>query len=110
MEALKAQKLLAEQGIETAILKLNVINPILPEMAEMLMEYKNIYSFEEHVRNGSVSAKLGLTLLEKGFKNNYSYKCAENYTVYHANVGELQQICKIDAESIVKKIKENYEN
>ncbi|MBQ5325825.1 MAG: 1-deoxy-D-xylulose-5-phosphate synthase [Oscillospiraceae bacterium] len=110
VEALKAQKMLAEQGIETAILKLNVINPILPEMAEMLMEYKNIYSFEEHVKNGSVSAKLGLVLLENGFKNNYSCKCVENYTVYHANVGELQKICRIDAESIVSKIKENYEN
>ena len=110
VEALKAQKTLAEQGIDTAILKLNVVNPLLPEMVEMLLEYKNIYSFEEHVKNGSVSAKLGLALLDNGFANNYKYKCVDNYTVYHANVGELQKICKIDAESIVNKIKENYEN
>ena len=37
-------------------------------------------------------------------------KFVDNYTVYHANVGELQKICKIDTESIVNKIKENYEN
>ena len=97
--------MLEEQGIEVAILKLNVINPLLPEMVDMLMDCKNIYSFEEHVKNGSLSAKLGLALIENGYKNNYKYKCIDNYTVYHANVSELQKICKIDAESIVNKIK-----
>ena len=107
VEALKAQKFLAEQGTDVAILKLNVVNPLLPEMVDMLLEYKNIYSFEEHVKNGSISAKLGLALLENGYKNNYKYKCVDNYTVYHANVGELQKICRIDADSIVENIKEN---
>ena len=107
VEALKAQKSLAEQGIDAAILKLNVVNPLLPEMVDMLLEYNKIYSFEEHVKNGSISAKLGLALLENGYKNNYKYKCVDNYTVYHANVGELQKICRIDADSIVEKIKEN---
>jgi len=102
--------MLKEQGIDASILKLNLVNPLLPEMVDMLVEYKNIYSFEEHVKNGSISAKLGLALMDNGFKNNYKYTCVNNYTVYHANVPQLQKKCNLDAESIVEKIKESYEN
>ncbi len=109
-QALQAQKILQEQGVDVAILKLNLVTPFLPEMIDMLMEYKNIYSFEEHVKNGSISAKLGLALMNNGFKNNYKYKCIDNYTVYHANIPQLQKICGLDAESIVNTIKEDYEN
>lgn len=104
-EALKAKHLLENENISVSVLKLNIVNPILPEMVEMLKEYKNIYFFEEHVKNGSISAKLGLALLENGFKNNYNYTCINNYTVYHANVSQLQHICGLDAESIVEKVK-----
>ena len=87
-----------------------MVNPVLPEVVQLLMQYKNVYSFEEHVKNGSISAKIGLALFENGFKNRYYYKCVDNYTVNHASVPQLQKICGIDAESMVQKIKENYEN
>lgn len=109
-EALKAKEALKEQGIEVSILKLNLVTPFVPEMVDMLCEYKNIYSFEEHVKNGSISAKLGLALMDNGFKNNYKYTCVNNYTVYHANIPQLQKTCKLDAESIAEMIKENNEN
>lgn len=107
VEALKAKDMLMQEGIEVSILKLNVVNPIEAEIPQFLKEYKNVYSFEEHVKTGSVSARLGLCLLENKFENNYYYKCVDNHTVYHANVPQLQQICGIDAEAIVRKIKEN---
>ena len=110
VEALKAKEILQKQGKEVSILKLNVVNPIEPEAIEILKKYKYVYSFEEHVKNGSISAKVGLELLEAGFTGVYKYKCIDNYTVYHANVPELQKKCKIDADSIVEKIRENYEN
>jgi 1-deoxy-D-xylulose-5-phosphate synthase len=100
VEALKAKEMLKEQGIDVSILKLNLVNPLLPEMIDMLCEYKNIYSFEEHVKNGSVSAKIGLALFENKFSNNYYYKCIDNYTVNHASVPQLQVLCGIDSESM----------
>lgn len=110
VEALKAKELLREDGIDVSILKLNVINPISSEIIDILLNYKYVFSFEEHVKNGSVSAKIGLELLEAGFGGIYKFKCVDNYTVYHASVPELQKKCKLDADSIVDKIKENYEN
>ena len=110
VEAMKARDTLAQQGVDVSILKLNMVNPVLPEVVQLLMQYKNVYSFEEHVKNGSISAKIGLALFENGFKNRYYYKCVDNHTVNHASVPQLQKICGIDAESMVQKIKENYEN
>ena len=107
IEAMKAKEILAGQGINVSVLKLNVVTPVREDAVQLLLQYKNVYSFEEHVKNGSVSAKIGLALVERGFKNNYSYKCIENYTVNHANIPQLQQICGIDAQSIVDKIKES---
>lgn len=107
IEAMKAKEILAGQGINVSVLKLNVVTPVREDAVQLLLQYKNVYSFEEHVKNGSVSAKIGLALMERGFKSNYYYKCIENYTVNHANIPQLQQICGIDAQSIVDKIKES---
>lgn len=110
IQALKAKEILNESGIPVSILKLNMINPIMPQVINILLEYKNVYIYEEHVKNSSISSKLGCLLLDEGFEGDYIYKCIENHTVYHANVSQLQKICKLDANSIAEKIKEKYEN
>ncbi|MEG1895453.1 MAG: 1-deoxy-D-xylulose-5-phosphate synthase N-terminal domain-containing protein, partial [Oscillospiraceae bacterium] len=103
-EAIKAADSLAQQGIQVKIIKLNVVNPIPNGVIDELLSYKNVYFFEEHVKNGSVATKLALKLMEQKYAGNYSYTCIENFSVNHASVPELQKICHLDAQSIIKKI------
>ncbi|MEG0091546.1 MAG: hypothetical protein RSA20_06970, partial [Oscillospiraceae bacterium] len=88
-----------------SIIKLNVVNPIPSKAISVLLGYKNIYFFEEHVKNGSVAAKLALRLMDEKYEGSYHYTCIENFAVNHATVPELQKKCHLDAESITKKIK-----
>lgn len=104
-EALKAQESLREDGIKVDILKLNIVNPMAQDAINKILSYKNIYFFEEHTKNGSIAVKLGTRLLETNYSGKYKYTCIENFAVNHASVPQLQKICGLDAEAIIKRIK-----
>lgn len=106
-EVLKAKSTLFLQGIDIDIIKLNIINPFPQEAFDLLYGYKKIYSFEEHVKNGSISMKLATKLLENRYSGEYQSTCIENFSINHASVPQLQKVCGLDEEAIVKKIKGN---
>ena len=104
-ECLKAQQKLKEEGIAVDILKLNKVNPIPLEAVELAKKYTEIHFYEEHVANGGVSGRFGVSLLENGFCKKYYSHCVENYVIRQATVPQLWQICKLDSESIICDIK-----
>ncbi len=104
-QALKAQQLLAEDGISADILKLNIVSPIPAQAVETAMDYENIHFYEEHVKNGGVAARFGLMLLEKQFKNKFCCHCVDNYTIKQATVDQLWKLCSLDTDSIIRDIK-----
>lgn len=104
-ECLKAKQLLSEEGINVNILKFNVILPLSEQALELILNSEKIYSFEEHVVNGSISEKLAGILLKKRYNGLYDFTCIANHDPRQANVSQLQKICGLDCQSIVDKIK-----
>ena len=105
--ALKAKQILKDKGIDVRIIKLNKIKPIDIKAVESAAKYKNNFFFEEGVRNGSVSERVGSLLLENGFKGSYKITAVGEEFVKPATVESQLKKFGLDYESMVKKVSEN---
>lgn len=98
--ALRAQEILAERGVNVKIVKLARIKP-LPERAfEFLDGCSNVFFFEECMKGGGVGERLGSELLEKGFKGSYTVTAVDNEFVAHASVGRQLEKYSLSAEGM----------
>lgn len=105
--ACKAKELLENNGIKVRIIKLNKIKPINVGVFENALKMKNIFFFEEAIKNGSVSEKLGSGLIEHGYKGNYFVTAVDDEFVHQASVESQLKKYGLDTESIVKKVSES---
>ena len=103
-EACKAAKILKAKGTDTFILKLNRIRPIDDGAINTALSAKRIFFFEEGVRSGGIGEKLAATLLQKGYKGEYSLTAVEDCFVKQATVPQLLKQYSLDGESIAEKI------
>lgn len=103
-EALKAQKILKEKGVEVALIKLNKIFPIENELINILKNYKEIFFFEESIKNGSIGEHLGLKLLENGFSKTFNLTAIDGVFVKQCTKEQAWQSLNLNADAIVKTI------
>lgn len=103
-EVCEAAKKLKEKGIETFVLKLNRIRPIDDGAINAALSAKRIFFFEEGVRSGGIGEKLAATLLQNGYKGEYSLTAIEDCFVKQATVPQLLKQYSLDSESIAQKI------
>lgn len=105
--ACKAKAILEEKGIFVKVIKLNKIKPINEKVFEIFADVKNVFFFEEAVRNGSVSERFGSMLIENGFKGNYNITAVGEEFVKPATVESQLKKYNLDTDSMVKKVSEN---
>ena len=105
--ACKALKILNENGINAGILKLNRIRPIDGGAVDIALNAKHIFFFEEGVRSGGIGEKLAATLLQSGYKGEYSLTAVEDCFVKQASVPSLMEKYGLSSEKIAKKIMES---
>ncbi len=86
-EAMKAQEVLASEGINCDILKLTKIWPLADNLADEISDYKKIVFFEESMDSGSISEKVADILAESGFRGEYTSVAARGY-IKQASVQE----------------------
>ena len=100
-EVLDAKEMLENDGVRVDFIKLNKISPVSNDLVKLLDSYEKVYFFEEGIRKGSVScniaalvssAKTDITAINEEFIPQMSVAAGLKY-------------CKLDAESIYKKIK-----
>ena len=103
-EAAMAAKLLNEKEIKVKVLKLNRIKPIDEEAIDSVIGAKSIFFFEEGVRSGGIGEKFAATLLQKGYKGDYSLTAVEDCFVKQAKVPNLIKMHGLDSESMAEKI------
>lgn len=89
--ALKAQKMLADKGIDIKIIKLNKIKPLPENAVKAALACENIFFFEEGMRCGGVAEKFASELIEKGFGGKYSITAVDCEFVSHASVSSLME-------------------
>lgn len=87
--ALKAQKMLAEKGINVKIIKLNKIKPLPEGAVNDAFGCENIFFFEEGMRCGGVAEEFASRLIENGYGGKYSITAVDCEFVSHASVSRL---------------------
>ena len=103
-EALKAQRMLKEQGRDVCILKLCRVKPIDHQAVEEAKAFRNIFFFEEGIRSGSVADMLRDQLEEIGYDGHYHVRAVDNIYVQHAAVQSSLKALGLDAESMAAAI------
>lgn len=98
---------LGERGEDIFLLSLNQIKPVAESVFEKLLSKKEIYFFEEGIRNGGIAERLGSMLLERGYKGKYKIRAIENRFVPQASVAELLSAYGLDCESMLEFVGEN---
>lgn len=106
--AMAAAKLLAENGIEAEVIKLNMINPL--DTAAVLRSLKKtgrLLTAEEVCSHGSIGSRLLAACAEEGLvlKNSAALDLG-NGIVSHGSVSELMKLKGLDAEGIARSAEE----
>ena len=89
--ALKAQKMLAEKGIDVKIIKLNKIKPLPEDVVNATLDCGSVFFFEEGMRCGGVAEEFASKLIEKGYRGKYSLTAVDCGFVSHASVSRLME-------------------
>ena len=93
---------MAEKGKDVLLLSLNQIKPLPDDIFGILLAKKQIWFFEEAIRNGGIGEKLGSALLEKGYCGKYRIRAVENKFVEQASVSELLSSYGLDCKAMVE--------
>ncbi len=86
----------------TDVIKLNKVYPILDEIIEMLLKYKEIYFFEEGILSGGVGEHIANKLLEHGFGGKYCVYAIDNEFVGASTIKSALKKYKLDSESMIE--------
>ncbi len=104
-EALKARYELLEDGIKTAVIKLDTLFPIPENLFSVLENYDNILFFEEGILSGGIAEKLGFELIKRHIKCNYKATAIEGF-VKQASVTAQRERYGLDKASMKALVKE----
>lgn len=96
--AIDAQKSL--QNVD--VIKLNKIYPISEKIVDLIMNYKEIYFFEEGILSGGVAEHIGCRLMQKGFDGKYTVNAINNEFVGASTIQSALKKYKLDHESMIE--------
>lgn len=99
--ACKAKEKLAEQGTEICILKLCKIKPIDKNAVDFAAEFKNIWFFEEGIKNGGIARNFSDLLMLTDFSGDYHIKAINDKFVKQMSVSQALNMLKLDDEGMV---------
>lgn len=99
--ACKAKEILAEQGVEVSILKLCKIKPICKEAVDLASEFKNVWFFEEGIKNGGIARNFSDMMIFTSFKGNYHIKAINDKFVKQMSVSEALSMLRLDSNGMV---------
>ena len=96
--AYKAAEILGD----TTFLKLNKVYPFCDKLLDKMLEFNEIYFFEEGIKSGGISEKLSSKLSEKGFGGKIKIFAVDNCFVPCASVEASLKNFKLDTSSMVE--------
>ena len=99
--ACKAKEILAQQGVEVCVLKLCKIKPVNREAVEFASSFKNVWFFEEGIKNGGIARNFSDMMIFTNFKGNYHIKAINDKFVKQMSVSEALSMLKLDSQGMV---------
>lgn len=97
-----ARDRLCKDGKDFSVIKLNRIKPIDIDAVKTALKGKNVYFFEEGVKDGGIGESYCELLCENGYKGNFKLTAVPNEFVEHASVDRLYERYSLDEESMYK--------
>ncbi len=98
--AAAARELLRRQGVEVCLLKLCKIKPIDPSTVEFAGNFKDVWFFEEGIKNGGIARTFSDKLTHVGFTGRYHLKAIHDRFVKQMSVNDALGMLKLDSEGI----------
>lgn len=89
----------------TALIKLNVINPLNADLKDELKKYNKIFFFEEGIKQGGIGEHLSQLLHDAGIKCEYINTSVDGKFISSATVNSQLKKYSLDADSMIKIIK-----
>ena len=103
-------RLLKDNEMNVSVLKLNKIKPIDSEAIKAATKFKNIFFFEEGIKNGGVAERFECELNSAGFKGEYTVNAIDDKFVRQATVKETLQELMLDDDGMKKIILQGVNN
>lgn len=101
-QAVKAKRILENDGINIKIIKLNKIIPLPSEAVSQCESLKKVHFFEEGVTSGGIGEKFGSELCERGFKGEFSLKAFPDCFVKQGDVNYILSQYGLDCVGMAK--------
>ena len=98
--AMAADRLPADQAVH--VLKLNQLAPLSEETVALAAAYRQIYFFEEGIKQGGVAEHFGAMLLERGYAGRYRITAIDNAFVPQASVSRALDKLDLSPEGILR--------
>ena len=105
--ACKAKEMLKAQKTDVCILKLCKIKPVSSEAVFFASRFKQIWFFEEGVKNGGIARNFADLIALRGFKGHYHIKAIGDEFVKQMSVSEALASLKLDSKGMVEVIKKD---
>lgn len=106
--AVKAVRILENDGVNVKIIKLNKIIPLPREAVLKCKELERVHFFEEGVMSGGIGEKFGSELCENGFKGEFILKAFPDCFVKQGNANDILSQYGLDCVGMAKSfLKEN---
>ena len=106
-EALKAAFELNENGCAVDVIKINKSAAVGNEFFREVMNYKNVYFFEEGIKAGGLGERVGCSLMTNNFKGIYRLTAIDGF-VPQASVDNSTKKYNLDCDSIKKQIERDF--
>lgn len=101
--AIKVSDILREKGLELAVINVSCPLAIGEESVNTIAEYKNVFTYEEHLASSGLACILGSHLARSGKTINLHSYGAENFAP-SGSAGDVFKELELDPESIADKI------
>lgn len=105
--ALTVYEKLKAEGYKCSLCNARFVKPIDTDMVDKAATHKVIVTLEENVLSGGFGEKVCNYMKDKNYSNQLVMVGIPDEYVEHGNVDELRKEIGIDADSIIKRIKEN---
>ena len=100
--ACKSREELARKGLDMCILKLCKIKPISHEAVFFATRFREVWFFEEGVKNGGIARNFADLLVLNGFRGNYHIKAIGDEFVKQMSVDEALEMLKLNAKGMTE--------
>lgn len=103
--ACQTLEILQSEHISACVLKLNCIKPLDTNIFDMVINFQNIFFFEEGMERGGIGEYFACQLLKRGYKGQYILKAVDDVYVPQATVQSTLHKLKLDTDGMVEIIK-----